>query len=326
MTKKIITPVPVGRKGNPKWYITTINAFTARKASSLGIFFFRKLSDSAAGIPGLLIWPSGARYGLDGSDASRWWGCHTGFLGGSIAAVASVACCIGMGAQDASLRSRIAQVVSINKRGSAFGASNGVYDVTWFLGSATMGLLYSHSLMALVVFGMMAQPAAILFFRLRTPPALAAAAAQGVWRDSLDSMTWLVWSLLSAVFAALTAILAKKGVAGVDATLATAVRTSVVVVFAWLLALVTGTPHRFQPFTTRTWLFLALSGVATGLSWLCYFHALQVGEASRVAPIDKLSVVFVIILATVFLGEKLTWGKGIGVLLIAAGAITIAID
>jgi transporter family protein len=139
-------------------------------------------------------------------------------------------------------------------------------------------------------------------------------------------MTWLVWSLLSALFAALTAILAKIGVAGVDANLATAVRTSVVVVFAWLLALATGTPQRFQPFTTKTWLFLALSGVATGLSWLCYFHALQVGEASRVAPIDKLSVVFVILAATIFLGEKLTWGKSIGVLLIAAGAITIALD
>jgi transporter family protein len=139
-------------------------------------------------------------------------------------------------------------------------------------------------------------------------------------------MTWLAWSLLSAVFAALTAILAKIGVSGVDSNLATAVRTSVVVVFTWMLALATGTPGRFQLFTAKTWLFLALSGVATGLSWLCYFHALQVGEASRVAPIDKLSVVFVILLATVFLGERLTWGKGVGVILIAAGAITIALD
>ena len=113
-------------------------------------------------------------------------------------------------------------------------------------------------------------------------------------------MTWFVWSLLSAIFAAFTAILAKKGVARSAAP--------------------------FQHFTAKTWLFLALSGLATGLSWLCYFHALQVGEASRVAPIDKLSVVFVILLATLFLGEKLTWGKGIGVLLIAAGAIAIALD
>jgi transporter family protein len=139
-------------------------------------------------------------------------------------------------------------------------------------------------------------------------------------------MTWLVWSLLSAAFAALTAILAKQGVAGVDANLATAVRTSVVLVFTWVLALATGSPGRLQAFTHRTWLFLLLSGVATGLSWLCYFHALQVGEASRVAPVDKLSVVFVILLAALFLGERLTWGKGIGVLLIAAGAITIALD
>jgi bacterial/archaeal transporter family protein len=139
-------------------------------------------------------------------------------------------------------------------------------------------------------------------------------------------MTWLAWSLLSAVFAALTAILAKIGVAGVDANMATALRTSVVVVFTWLIALATRAPGRFQPFTTRTLLFLVLSGVATGLSWLCYFHALQVGEASRVAPIDKLSVVFVILLAVVFLGEKLTWGKGLGVLLIGAGALAIALD
>jgi transporter family protein len=139
-------------------------------------------------------------------------------------------------------------------------------------------------------------------------------------------MTWLVWSLLSAVFAALTAILAKKGVAGVDANLATAVRTTVVVVFAWLLAATTAKAPLFQHFTPRTWQYLALSGVATGLSWLCYFHALQVGEASRVAPIDKLSVVFVILLAAAFLGEKLTWHKGLGVLLIAAGAIVIALD
>jgi bacterial/archaeal transporter family protein len=139
-------------------------------------------------------------------------------------------------------------------------------------------------------------------------------------------MTWLAWSLLSAVFAALTAILAKIGVAGVDANMATALRTSVVVVFTWLIALATRAPARFQPFTTRTLLFLVLSGVATGLSWLCYFHALQVGEASRVAPIDKLSVIFVILLAVIFLGEKLTWGKGVGVLLIGAGALAIALD
>ncbi|HEY2018584.1 MAG TPA: EamA family transporter, partial [Bryobacteraceae bacterium] len=140
------------------------------------------------------------------------------------------------------------------------------------------------------------------------------------------TMTWLAWSLLSALFAALTAILAKIGVARVDSNLATAVRTCVVLVFTWLMAWLTRQPDSFRSFTPKTWTFLALSGIATGLSWLCYFHALQVGEASRVAPIDKLSVVFVIVLATLFLGERLTWRKAVGAMLIAAGAITIALD
>ncbi|MBV9504800.1 MAG: EamA family transporter [Acidobacteriia bacterium] len=139
-------------------------------------------------------------------------------------------------------------------------------------------------------------------------------------------MNWLSWSLLSALFASLTAILAKRGVAGVDANLATAVRTSVVVGFTWLLALATRQPKAFQNFTTATWVFLVLSGLATGLSWLCYFHALQLGQASRVAPIDKLSVALVILFGVVFLGEDFTWGKGLGGLLIVAGAITIALE
>jgi bacterial/archaeal transporter family protein len=139
-------------------------------------------------------------------------------------------------------------------------------------------------------------------------------------------MNWLGWSLLSAFFAALTAILAKLGVASVDANLATAVRTSVVVVFTWTLAIAGSGPDALRAFTGMTWLYLVLSGMATGLSWLCYFHALQVGQASRVAPIDKLSVVLVIVLATLFLGERLTWGKAIGALLIAGGAIVIALD
>ena len=109
------------------------------------------------------------------------------------------------------------------------------------------------------------------------------AAAHGI----LNSMTWLTWSLLSAVFAALTAILAKLGVAGVDSNLATAIRTSVVVVFTWLLAYGTRTPTWFSGFSNKTWLFLVLSGIATGLSWLCYFHALQIGPASRVAPVKR---------------------------------------
>lgn len=139
-------------------------------------------------------------------------------------------------------------------------------------------------------------------------------------------MNWLTWSLLSAFFAAITAILAKLGVAGIDSNLATAVRTSVVVVFAWLLAYSLRQPNTFQTLSARTWLFLALSGLATGLSWICYFHALQLGQASRVAPIDKLSVVLVILFATLFLGEALTWHKAVGGLLIMAGAITIALE
>ena len=140
----------------------------------------------------------------------------------------------------------------------------------------------------------------------------------------LENMTWLTWALLSAFFAALTAILAKVGVEGVDANVATAVRTSVVVVFTWLLAYISRQPGSFGKFGGKTWLFLALSGIATGLSWLCYFHALQVGPASRVAPIDKLSVVLVILFSAIFLGEPLTGSKVTGGLLIAAGAIVIA--
>ena len=114
-------------------------------------------------------------------------------------------------------------------------------------------------------------------------------------------MNWLHWSLLSALFAGLTAILAKVGVTGVDSNLATAVRTTVILLFAWGIAMATTKPAAIMDFSGRTWLFLCLSGIATGLSWLCYFRALQLGEASRVAPVDKLSVVFVILLAAIFL-------------------------
>ncbi len=138
-------------------------------------------------------------------------------------------------------------------------------------------------------------------------------------------MTWLAWSLLSAVFAAATAILAKIGVAGVDATLATAVRTSVIVVFTWILACV-AQPITLHRLPGRTWLFLMLSGIATGLSWVCYFHALQAGPASRVAPIDKLSVVLVMVFAALFLGEHLTWSRILGGALITAGALVVAME
>lgn len=136
-------------------------------------------------------------------------------------------------------------------------------------------------------------------------------------------MSWLLWALLSALFAAATAILAKIGVAGIDSNLATAIRTTVVLVFTWAIALVLGRHHAIAAIGARSWLFLALSGIATGLSWLCYFRALQLGPASLVAPIDKLSVVLVILFAWIFLGEGLTAHKVIGGVLIAGGAVTL---
>jgi transporter family protein len=136
-------------------------------------------------------------------------------------------------------------------------------------------------------------------------------------------MNWILWALLSALFAAATAILAKVGVEGVDSNIATAVRTSVIVLFTWLVAYLFSPSAAFAVPTRRALTFLVLSGLATGLSWLCYFRALQLGPASRVAPIDKLSVVLVIIFGWLLLGEKLTWGKGVGGLLIAAGAIAV---
>jgi bacterial/archaeal transporter family protein len=137
-------------------------------------------------------------------------------------------------------------------------------------------------------------------------------------------MTWLMWAVLSALFAAATALLAKAGVAHVDPNLATAIRTSVVVVFAWIIAVSFGSHAGLIHVERRSWFFLIASGLATGLSWICYFRALSMGEASKVAPIDKLSVVFVVLLAWPLLGETITWGKGAGVLLIAAGAIVLA--
>jgi transporter family protein len=137
-------------------------------------------------------------------------------------------------------------------------------------------------------------------------------------------MTWLIWAVLSALFAAATALLAKAGVAHVDPNLATAIRTSVVVVFAWTIALSLGSHTGLMQVERRSWLFLIASGLATGLSWICYFRALSMGEASKVAPIDKLSVVFVVLLAWPLLGETITWAKGAGVLLIAVGAIVLA--
>src|SRR6202142_1469899 len=135
----------------------------------------------------------------------------------------------------------------------------------------------------------------------------------------LCCMNWILWALLSALFAGATAILAKVGVAGVDSNLATAIRTAVILVFSWIVAYGTAPPGALRRLTARTGIFLILSGLATGLSWLCYFRALQLGEASRVAPIDKLSVAFVILFAALFLGERLTLVRGAGGLLIVAG-------
>jgi transporter family protein len=138
-------------------------------------------------------------------------------------------------------------------------------------------------------------------------------------------MTWVGWALLSAVFAAATALLAKVGVAHVDSNLATAVRTTVVVLFAWGIALALGKHNELRSLDRRTLLLLTLSGLATGLSWLCYFRALQLGPASRVAPLDKLSVPLVMIFAWLMLGEKLTAPALIGGLLITAGAVVMVL-
>jgi transporter family protein len=136
-------------------------------------------------------------------------------------------------------------------------------------------------------------------------------------------MTWFIWALLSAFFAGLTAILAKIGVESVNSNLATAIRTVVILIFAWTIVLFTKT-QSLSTIGRRTWLFLILSGFATGLSWLCYFRALQLGEASQVAPVDKLSVVIAIILAAIFLHEHMTWHHYVGGTLIFTGAVVLA--
>ena len=135
---------------------------------------------------------------------------------------------------------------------------------------------------------------------------------------------WFLWALLSAVFAGLTAVLAKVGVEGVNSNLATAIRTTVVLMFAWLVALPALRETNLGEISRRTWLFLGLSGIGTGLSWLCYFRALQLGQASQVAPVDKLSVVIAIALAVLFLGERLNWREGLGVAMIVGGVALLA--
>lgn len=132
---------------------------------------------------------------------------------------------------------------------------------------------------------------------------------------------WLLFAILSSVFAALTSILAKVGIEGVGSNLATAIRTCVVVIMSWIMVFVTNQQGGFTDISKRSWIFLILSGLATGFSWLCYYKALQMGDASKVVPIDKMSVVLTLILAFVFLHESLTWKSVTGCILITAGTL-----
>ena len=136
---------------------------------------------------------------------------------------------------------------------------------------------------------------------------------------------WFVFALLSAVFAALTSILAKIGIDGINSNLATAIRTVVVVVMAWGMVFLTNAQGDLTEIPRKSWIFLILSGLATGGSWLCYYRAVQLGKVSEVAPIDKLSVVITVVLAAVFLHEELTVKTVIGCLLIAAGTLVMVL-
>ena len=136
---------------------------------------------------------------------------------------------------------------------------------------------------------------------------------------------WFVFALLSAVFAALTSILAKVGIEGVNSNLATALRTFVVLAMAWGMVFITGTHNDITEISRKSWIFLILSGLATGASWLCYYKALQMGDASKVVPIDKLSVVITLILAFVFLHEQFTVKSAIGATLITIGTLIMLI-
>lgn len=132
---------------------------------------------------------------------------------------------------------------------------------------------------------------------------------------------WFILALGSAVFAALTSILAKVGIDGVNSNLATAIRTGVVLVMAWGMVFLTDAQGGISGISRRSWVFLILSGLATGASWLCYYRALQIGEASKVVPVDKLSVVITLVLAFAFLHEKFTWKSVAGAALITAGTL-----
>lgn len=136
---------------------------------------------------------------------------------------------------------------------------------------------------------------------------------------------WLWYALLSAVFAAATSILAKIGIDGMSSTVATAIRTVVVVILAWAVVFATRTQGGIPDISRKSWLFLVLSGLATGASWLCYYRALQLGEASKVVPVDKLSVVITAVLAFVFLHERLTVKSLLGCMLLGAGTVLMAL-
>ncbi|WCT11106.1 EamA family transporter [Mucilaginibacter jinjuensis] len=134
---------------------------------------------------------------------------------------------------------------------------------------------------------------------------------------------WWIYALLSAFFAALTAIFAKVGIKGVDTNVATAIRTVIILIVAWGIVLFKGSQGSIGTLTRNNWIFIVLSGLATGLSWIFYFKALQLGEVSQVAPVDKLSVALAIVLSIVFLGEPLTWKNAIGALLIISGTLVL---
>ncbi len=136
---------------------------------------------------------------------------------------------------------------------------------------------------------------------------------------------WLLFAILSAVFAAATAILAKIGIDGVDSNLATAIRTIVVLLMAWGMVFITHSQGGLSSISTKSWVFLILSGLATGASWLCYFYAIKIGDVSKVVPIDKCSLVLTIAFAAIFLGEAFTWKTFLGSLLLLAGAIIIVL-
>lgn len=147
-----------------------------------------------------------------------------------------------------------------------------------------------------------------------------------IWKHETEmKFMWFIFALLSAIFASLTSILAKIGIDGVNSNLATAIRTVVVVMMAWGMVFLTHTQSGLSEISRKSWVFLILSGLATGASWLCYYRALQMGEASKVVPIDKLSVVITLALAFIFLHEKFTMKSLIGCILIGAGTLVMVL-